>query len=107
MSGLKFKPVNRDGGYYFTSTIIDGKKVHDYHHYTMANIAATLSSQLGRQVVDATGAEGRYDLKIVTAQDDTHASLIGALGDFGLRLEAAKIEADIFVIDRIEKPSGN
>lgn len=82
----------------------------EYRNYTMANVAVVLSGDCQCPVVDATGAEGPYDFEIQLEPDEPHTngSRLGpALGRFGLKLEAGKLETDIFVIDRLERPAGN
>ena len=86
---------------------IDGHRVIEYRNYPMRQFASMLSWRLESPVVDATGAEGRYDFEIRPEADETdsYRSILGALGHFGLRLEAGKFETSILVIDRLEKPA--
>jgi uncharacterized protein (TIGR03435 family) len=91
-------------------------------------LASTLSSQLGRPVIDRTGLTGHYTFKLqwtpepgqsmggplppgVEAPpppDPNGPSIFAAVQkQLGLRLESQKGPVDIFVIDRVEKPSEN
>jgi uncharacterized protein (TIGR03435 family) len=95
-------------------------------------LLATLSSQLGRPVVDATGLKAKYDITLDYAPDGLHGTTIimppphdGAPGggapmasapdmggptiftalqeQLGLKLEQRKGPVDLLVIDRLEK----
>ncbi len=82
---------------------------------TSAALASTLSSIAGRPVMDKTGLTGKYDYKLEFAPEDSQAdpdpagpSIFTAVQEqLGLKLEPAKGPVDIFVMDHIEKPSGN
>jgi uncharacterized protein (TIGR03435 family) len=98
---------------------LDGKGV------TMAMLAANLSraynSLLGRNVVDATGLAGTFEIHLTWAidpltaspdtappTDPTGPSILTALQQqLGLKLESAKGPVEVLVIDHIEKPSAN
>jgi uncharacterized protein (TIGR03435 family) len=78
---------------------------------------------LDRPVVDQTGMEGRYDLVLKWAPDDSQfgghppeaskadsplPSLFTAIQEqVGLKLDAVKAPVDVMVIDHVEKPSEN
>jgi bla regulator protein BlaR1 len=94
-------------------------------------LASTLSSQLGRPVIDRTGLTGHYTFKLQWTPDPGQsASKFGGLPppgvdappppdpngpsiftaiqeQLGLRLESQKGPVDLIVIDRVEKPSEN
>jgi bla regulator protein blaR1 len=88
---------------------------------SMTDLASKLSRLLGRQVVNNTGLEGKYDFKLEWTPDPGPSapggqpvesplgpSLYSALQEqLGLRLEATKGPVDILVIDHVEKPSEN
>lgn len=100
---------------------LDGKGI------TMVALAATLSrtyvSVLGRNVIDATGLTGAYDVHLkwaidsvsapagpntTPASDVTGPSIFTALREqLGLKLESAKGPVEVLVIDHIERPSPN
>jgi len=80
----------------------------------------TLSSMLsgpwaGRPVLDRTGLTGRYDINLASfltgsASPDTESdspSVFSAVGDLGLKLEPAKEQVEMLVIDHIEPPTAN
>jgi uncharacterized protein (TIGR03435 family) len=82
---------------------------------TLANV---LSMKLGRPVTDKTGLTGEYDFKLDWTPDldspqdhpdsATGPSIFTALtGQLGLRLEAAKGPVQVYVIEKIERPSEN
>jgi uncharacterized protein (TIGR03435 family) len=91
-------------------------------------LASTLSSQLGRPVIDRTGLKGHYDFKLQWTPDPGQSmggppppgveappppdpngpSIFTAIQEqLGLRLESQKGPVDLIVIDRVEKPSEN
>jgi uncharacterized protein (TIGR03435 family) len=87
---------------------------------TMRRFAEVLSRQTELPVVDATGLEGSFNLKLfwrperarptVTGVDEAmeRPTLFDALPQqLGLRLESRKMPMEILVIDRAEKPTEN
>jgi uncharacterized protein (TIGR03435 family) len=90
------------------------------HHARMADLAQGLSAEAGRPVVDATGLQGRYEIRmdlspyLRRAADgqgglDTATVLFTGLQEvLGLKLESRKESVDVLVIDHVEKiPSEN
>lgn len=96
----------------------------------MALFASQLSNFLGRSVADRTGLTGTYDLKLEWMPDENQVAMFQAMGvpegfgapppdwqgpslftaleeQLGLRLESQKRPVEIFVIERIERPSEN
>jgi uncharacterized protein (TIGR03435 family) len=90
---------------------------------TTAFFAKTLGTILDRQAEDETGISGVFDILLEYAPDDrlaTQSSPDGRLPDIsrpglftaleeqlGLRLVAGKGPVDVFVINHIERPTGN
>jgi uncharacterized protein (TIGR03435 family) len=80
---------------------------------TMSQLANRLSSNgAGRPVIDKTGLTGIYSYKLDWANeagtDSELPSLSVALQEqLGLRLEPAKGDSDVIIIDRVERPSQN
>lgn len=80
-------------------------------------LAGMLSRELGHPVNDETGLGGRYDFKLDwtpglasdgTADPATGASIFTALtGQLGLRLQSKKGPVQVYVIEKIERPSEN
>lgn len=93
-------------------------------------LTRTLSSQLGRPVIDRTGLQGNFDFKLEWTPDPGQAagpfgggppgadappppdpngaSIFTAVQEqLGLRLESQKGPVEMLVIDRVEKPSEN
>jgi uncharacterized protein (TIGR03435 family) len=67
-----------------------------------------------RPVIDKTGLTGDIDWDILISQegartlDDLNRAFIDAAKDqLGLKLESAKDSIEIFVVDNVDKPSGN
>ncbi|HXP84447.1 MAG TPA: TIGR03435 family protein [Bryobacteraceae bacterium] len=94
---------------------------------TMADFAGVMQGAvLDRPVVDQTGLSGRFDFTLTWTPDEFQ---FGGLGvrvpppadnaaappdlftamqeQLGLKLEATKAPAEVFVVDRVEKPSEN
>jgi uncharacterized protein (TIGR03435 family) len=77
----------------------------------------TLSSMLGRTVINETGLSGPLDvLHFEYTRDDLAASALdsGAISistalnlQLGLKLDAARRPIEVLIIDRVEKPSAN
>jgi uncharacterized protein (TIGR03435 family) len=78
----------------------------------MAYVAETLTRLAGRLVVDRTGLEGLFDVKLQwtpeTLRDSnpTGALLADAVQDqLGLKLESSTGSVDVLVIDHVEHPT--
>ena len=89
---------------------------------TMANLASTLRGVTRRFVVDKTGLQGSYAVRMnfdwqrsatlrgpdAVAPPDSARSVFTAVREqLGLRLEPSRPEQDILVIDRLERPAEN
>ncbi len=74
-----------------------------------AVLAALLSEQLHRKVVDKTGLAGQYDIEFHLPQGQSAAQdFSAALEDqLGLRLEPAQAPVDVLVVQQVEKPAEN
>lgn len=78
--------------------------------YGFAEFMRELSVRVGRQVVDRTGLEGRWDFYVTFAPDDSPNAdmpqLVTALQEqLGLKLDATRGPVSVFVIDRLERPA--
>jgi uncharacterized protein (TIGR03435 family) len=106
-SGPKLKPADKGLGIGFGKGLLNGRGAD------MATLASVLTGRLGRTVIDQTGIEGFYEFTLAWAPDeaasgDTTTSIFAALQEqLGLKLEAAKGPVEMFVIDRVERPSEN
>jgi uncharacterized protein (TIGR03435 family) len=102
---------------------IDGQEV------SMARLAEILAGRLGRPVLNLTGINGVFDVKLKwtpdpatvrnpaenkespsvdSTSDPSGPSIFSALQEqLGLRLEARKVSDEILVIDHLERPSEN
>ncbi len=88
-----------------------------FYGISMAWLAQTvLPSVAGRPVVDKTGLTGRYDLALPAAAEppqpnapppDDESIFTVLPRALGLRLEPAKGQVEMLVIDHIERPSEN
>jgi uncharacterized protein (TIGR03435 family) len=92
---------------------------------TLAEIAEVMtqeaSGELGRVVIDKTGIEGKYDIRLKWTPDNAPAPLLNGAPDpnappsiftaiqeqLGLKLESAKGPVQVLVIDRAEMPTEN
>jgi uncharacterized protein (TIGR03435 family) len=71
-----------------------------------------LSSQLGREVVDKTGLNGHYDMTLQHSSDGDATGSASLdfdkqLANLGLKLEPQQAPVNVFVIDEVERPSGD
>jgi uncharacterized protein (TIGR03435 family) len=81
----------------------------------MNRFAQVLSRQMELPVVDGTGLEGSFNLKLEWAPEtvkpdamESRPSIFSAVQQqLGLRLESRKVPMEILVIDHAEKPSEN
>jgi len=78
----------------------------------MGYVVETLTRLAGRLVVDRTGLEGQFDVKLQWTPDTlrdsnpTGASLTDAVQDqLGLKLESTTGPVEVLVIDRVEHPT--
>jgi uncharacterized protein (TIGR03435 family) len=94
---------------------------------TIQQFTTILENILQRPVIDETGFTATFDVRLSWIPDQVTPGLVApgvlppplpspngagptiftALGDLGLRLQAAKGPVDILVIDHAERPSGN
>jgi uncharacterized protein (TIGR03435 family) len=92
---------------------------------TLSWFTTVLSQRLDRTVVDKTKLTGRFDFRlqwtpglgeapygpggdILPPADSTGPSIFVALQEqLGLKLESARGPVEVFVIDQVEKPTGN
>jgi uncharacterized protein (TIGR03435 family) len=91
------------------------------HQTTMATLAGFLKGELGRPVFDNTGLTGSYNVRLEWLPDESQpnsggeappvdamgAPIFTALQGLGLRLTPFKGPVEIFVVDHVEKASGN
>jgi uncharacterized protein (TIGR03435 family) len=75
---------------------------------TMKHFAEVLSRVMDFPVVNQTGIDGQFDLKLEWTSAETGPSIFIALQEqLGLRLASRKTAVDVVVIDHVEKPSEN
>jgi len=97
---------NRGGG---------GQRTLKFTNMPMSGFALNMNLYLDRPVVDQTGLKGAYDFTLTWTYDDAHVSDANAAPSLftavkeqlGLRFDAVKGPAEIFVVDHIERPSEN
>jgi uncharacterized protein (TIGR03435 family) len=82
----------------------------------MANLSGFLASELGRPVIDKSGINGSYEIRLLwkpgleeaTSGQPAGPSLFTAVREqLGLQLKAAHDPIDVLVIDRIARPTAN
>ncbi len=105
--GLKMKESAPDEK--SASSFGRGRLTANKGHVT--NLVYGLSGIVGRLIVDKTGLTGQYDIELTWSNDDESdagPSVFTALQEqLGLRLEPAKAQVDVVVIDYLERPSAN
>jgi uncharacterized protein (TIGR03435 family) len=83
---------------------------------TVDMLADQLSSIVGRSVIDKTGLAGDYDFTLKYTPDSTEAPssdsqtpsiFVAVQEQLGLKLESQKGPVDLYIVDRVEKPSEN
>jgi uncharacterized protein (TIGR03435 family) len=93
---------------------------------TMGEYAKAMQYVLDRPVLDQTGLEGRWDFLLKWTPDESQFTALGykippptdnpnappglfaAIQEqLGLKLEAVKAQADVLVVDKVERPSAN
>jgi bla regulator protein BlaR1 len=131
-SGPKFKETNPEephavemklpGGASMAQETRDGRVLLHYYGFSMQLFATSLSFVAERPVQDKTGLMGKYDLTLqnpvrVAASStgpqeggmaaDSGPSVFEVVRGLGLKLEPAKGQVEILVIDHVERPSEN
>jgi len=110
--GAKLTPHSGDGEPATNMSSGAGKVSIRCINVSMATFASTVSGELDRPVVNNTGLEGGYDLKLAWAinpgPESAQPSLLIALQEqLGLKLESTKGPIEYIVIDRLDRPSDN
>jgi len=112
LGGPKFRKSTTDEPPFFGN---DGKAGMLAKQVTMSEFASKISEPLGRPVIDATGLQGRYDIRIdvtpyMTAppKDGGELDMMSLLftafrEQLGLKLVSRKSAVDILVVDHAEK----
>jgi uncharacterized protein (TIGR03435 family) len=94
----------------------DGERTMTVSNMTMADFTLIMEFYTDRPVVDQTGLQGKWDFKWSWTADESRPSsdtnalpgMFTAIQEqLGLKLEAVRAPADVFVIDHIERPSPN
>jgi uncharacterized protein (TIGR03435 family) len=68
-------------------------------------LTQSFQSQVDRPVIDKTGLKGLFDIRVpLESPINTKSPVLEALG---LKLESARGQVEVFVIERAEKPSVN
>jgi uncharacterized protein (TIGR03435 family) len=115
-NGLKLKEAAEDEG-----TQIDGGDGDDlvFQGVPMGMLTGVLANSLDRPVFDETGLKGKYNFSLAWAErrrkgatgeaaSPDAPSIFTALQErLGLKLEAKKAPVEMFVVDRLERPSEN
>lgn len=115
------------GAHYGMSISAAGVERLEVRGATMSSLVNTLSSLVGRPVVDRTGLTGRYDFTLEFSRNETQGaggaggfneppplpppgqgpeittSIYTSIQQLGLRLDALKFPVDVIVVDHAEK----
>lgn len=109
--GVKLKPDTGDSSPGMSTNSKSGMVTFRGTKISMRDLAAGLTRQSGRPVVDHTGVAGDFDVNLEWSSDQAiesaGPSLFTALEGIGLRLVATKGQVPFIVIDQVEKPSAN
>ena len=92
----------REGGITSTSFAINGGE--------MWNLLQVLISHVGAPIEDATGLDGRYDMELRWSEDPAPSNDLPTITtaieeQLGLKLEPRRVNAEVFVVDRLEQPT--
>ena len=101
----------------------------DFHGPTMTQFCAAMSNHTDRKVIDKTGIEGTFDIRLNTSGSDSPwipfqptpvqrgdpppdpgevtARIQSALKKLGLRLESTQGPEDVLIVDYVERPTAN
>jgi uncharacterized protein (TIGR03435 family) len=80
---------------------------------SMPELAARMSSWLGRPVVDKTGIQGSFDFEFHSSEDDPQSSMditdsiLTSMKGIGLNLKSARGPVERIVVDHVEQLSPN
>jgi uncharacterized protein (TIGR03435 family) len=82
---------------------------------SMTDFGKIMQFMVDRPIVNRTGLQGRYDFVLRYTYDETRATdpnappgLFTAIQEqLGLKLDAMKAPAEVLVVDKVERPSGN
>lgn len=120
-----YELVVRKGGPKLGEAKLEGTSVNHWRDHlevqggnSTSLLAEELAKEVGRPVIDKTGIEGRYDLKVRWTPDgattagtsaaDAPPSIFTALEEqLGLKLKPSRGPVQILVIDHAEMPSEN
>jgi uncharacterized protein (TIGR03435 family) len=105
--GVKAPEVKPDVGDTPSTGPADGHAKHMITTSDLDQFAELISifPMTGMPVVNKTGLSGRYRLFLGWDEDDDFLPALQR--EFGLKLEKQRALMDVFVIDRVEKPSDN
>jgi uncharacterized protein (TIGR03435 family) len=92
-----------------------GQRTLKFTNMSMPDFALNLNLYENRPVIDQTSLKGRYNFTLSWTYDvsrvgdaDSAPSLVTAMKEqLGLKMEAVKGPADVYVIDHVEHPSEN
>lgn len=92
-----------------------GWQMYTYTNTSMPVFALDILSSVDRPIVDQTGLKGRYDFQLKWLTDDNHATdpdappgLFTAIQEqIGLKLEPVRAQADVLVVDQVQRPGAN
>jgi uncharacterized protein (TIGR03435 family) len=81
----------------------------EFHRIDMTLLVRNLREPADRPIIDKTGLDGYFDVTLDWSSDAGKGpSIFTAVQEqLGLRLDARKMPVEYFVIDHIDRPSGN
>ena len=92
----------------------NGVAIRRFTNASMPDLALMLLIHTDRPIVDQTGLQGRYDFQLQWTKDEAATPAADAPGFFtaieeqlGLKLESAKAQAEVLVVDAVERPGAN
>lgn len=111
-SGAKLKEAAATAEASMSTNANGTKKVLEATAISMKDLAGMLSRQTHKEVEDHTGLAGKFDVRLEwddsTEPDAQTPSIFTAVQEqLGLKLNPAKGEVGVIVVDAVERPSAN
>ena len=94
---------------------IGAQQYMKFTNHTMSSFAQTMQLMTDKPVVNQTGLTGRYDFELLwtpdvvraTESDQAPALFTAVQQQLGLKLQAARVPTDVFIIDAATLPTEN
>jgi uncharacterized protein (TIGR03435 family) len=114
-SGMKLKEDPHDDSPKASNVDGDDNGGLVFNHVTVGILAGVLTGSLNQPVLDETGLKGSYTFHLAWSEEKRpDADPLAAPSVFtavqetlGLKLEPRRVPLDMFIVDHVERPTGN